>query len=76
MNPATKPSVKFEQPIESTKGGRMKPVEHNINEPIDIDDDISDHGPESVAQQLRELDGMNKYLQNIRIPTSKFNIFS
>ena len=31
-------------------------------DPADIDDDVSDHGPESVAQQLRELDGMNKYL--------------
>ncbi len=39
-------------------------------DPVDIDDDVSDHGPDSVEQQLRELDGMNRYLNNVRIPTS------
>ena len=40
-------------------------------DPIDIDDDVSDHGPESLENQLRQLDGMNKYLHNVRVPTSK-----
>jgi len=41
-------------------------------DPVDIDDNLSeDLGPESVAQQLRELEGMNKYMQHIRVPTSK-----
>lgn len=44
---------------------------HSHPDPIDIDDDVSDHGPESVATQLRELDGMNKYLQRVHIPSSK-----
>lgn len=59
--------------------GRMQPaVEKSMTakaDPVDIDDDVSDHEPESVAQQIRELDGMNKYLQNIRLPTSKIPIF-
>ena len=49
--------------------GRMHPqVVKNVNfkqiaDPIDIDDDISeDHAADSVAQQLRELEGMNKYM--------------
>lgn len=41
-------------------------------DPIDIDDDVSNEGPESLDQQLKELDGMNKYMQNIRVPTSKY----
>ena len=41
---------------------------------MDIDDNLSeDLGPESVAQQLRELEGMNKYMQHIRVPTSNLH---
>ncbi len=39
-------------------------------DPVDIDDDVSDHGPDSIVQQLRELDGMNRYMNNVRVPTS------
>lgn len=43
-------------------------------DPVDIDDNLSEEpGPESVAQQLRELEGMNKYMQHIRVPTSNQN---
>lgn len=46
-----------------------------IADPIDIDDDISeDHAADSVAYQLRELEGMNKYMQNIRVPSSNILI--
>ncbi|CDW81046.1 UNKNOWN [Stylonychia lemnae] len=55
-------------------GGRLQPISSDekrqvIRDPLDIDDDISDNGPESLENQLKELDGMNKYLQNIRVPT-------
>lgn len=46
-----------------------------IKDPLDIDDDISDHGPDSTEQQLQQLDGMNKYLQNVRVPTSKIYLY-
>lgn len=54
-------------------GGRLQPVDKRqvVSDPIDIDDDVSDHGPESLEHQLQELDGMNKYLNGIKIPTSK-----
>ena len=57
----------------------MQPATTALNlkakaDPLDIDDDVSDDGNE-VANQLRELDGANKYLQKIQIPTSKFIIY-
>lgn len=48
MNPFAKPIVKFNQANKSM--GRMQGGEQSVSEPIDIDDDISDYGPESVAQ--------------------------
>ena len=65
----------------TSSGGRMQPKKANeaarqaVSDPDDIDDDVSDHGPESIEQQLKTLDGMNKYMQNIRVPTSKGSYF-
>ena len=39
------------------------------NDPVDIDDDVSDHGPDNVTDQIKALDGMNKYMNNVRVPT-------
>ena len=54
----------------TAQGGRLGQEKKQLSpDPIDIDDDANDKGLESVEQQIRELDGMNKYLQNIRVPT-------
>lgn len=51
----------------SNIGGRVMAMNSNdkrhlIKDPMDIDDDVSDHGPESLENQIKELDGTNKYL--------------
>jgi hypothetical protein len=59
--------------------GRLKPIDSKLKgnlDPVDIDDDVSDHGSESVAQQLKDLDSMNKYMKSIRIPTSNMLTFN
>ena len=38
-------------------------------DPIDIDDDISSET--EARAQVQELDGMAKYMHNVRVPTSK-----
>ena len=45
-------------------------------EPINIDDDVSDNDSDGVTQQLKELDVRNKYMQHIRVPTSKYFIIN
>lgn len=60
-------------PVKDSPGyGRMLGSKERklLTDPVDIDDDVSDHGG-SMEQQLKELEGANKYLQNIRVPTSK-----
>jgi hypothetical protein len=85
MNPASTAPVAAADPKQASlsafsqmrkSAGRFHPAPEQPSlrsqpDPIDIDDDVSDHGAESVATQLRELDGMNKYLQKVRVPTSK-----
>lgn len=72
IDPSPHKSGRFTRP--QTNPSELQRVVAMVGDPVDIDDDVSDHGPESIEQQLKELDGMNKYMQHIRVPTSKLRL--